>query len=262
MTDDGKLAQKVAIVTGGGRGIGEAICEALAREGARVVVAARTAVEIDRVTGRLVSGGSTALAQQVDVTEPASVAAMVEATLARFGRIDILVNNAGIYKPARFLDYTFDDWKRVVDVNLHGTFLCTRAVLPAMLRQHYGKIVNVASTAGKWGSLFQSAYNASKHGVMGLTRSLALEVAAQRITVNAVCPGYVDTALLDKGVEEWSAILGVAREGVIEFMKGRIPQGRFLRPEEVAAAVVYLSAPESDGVTGIGITLAGGMVLI
>jgi 3-hydroxybutyrate dehydrogenase len=262
MTDDRKLADKVAIVTGGGRGIGEAVCEALAREGAEVVVAARSEPEIDRVAARLVSDGSSAVAQRLDVTEPASVAAMVEATLARFGRIDILVNNAGIYRPAKFLDYTFDDWKRVVDVNLHGTFLCTRAVLPAMLRQRYGKIVNVASTAGKWGSLFQSAYNASKHGVMGLTRSLALEVAAQGITVNAVCPGYVETPLLDQGIEEWSAILGVAREGVVEFMKGRIPQGRFLRPEEVAAAVVYLSAPESDGVTGIGITLAGGMLLI
>lgn len=259
---EGRLQDKIALVTGGSRGIGRATCQALAREGAAVVVAARSEAAIGAVAAAIRESGGRAEALPVDVTDPASVARLVAAVLERFGRLDILVNSHGYYKASRFVDYALEDWKRIVEVNLHGTFICCQAVLPHMLQRRSGKIINMSSTAGKWGSLLQSAYNASKHAIMGLTRSLALEVADQGITVNAVCPGWVETEMLEQLKGEFAAIWGVDVETAVARMTARIPQGRFLRPEEVAEAVVYLASPAADGITGIGLTLAGGLILI
>ena len=259
----GRLKDVVAIVTGGGRGIGQSICLAFAREGVRgITVAARSRPEIDAVAREVEALGVESLATQVDVTDQAAVEHMVQATVERFGRLDVLVNNAGAYKPARFLDYDPADWRHIIEVNVHGTYYCCRAALPHMLRQGRGKIVMIASTAGKYGSLFQSAYNTSKHGVVGLTKCLALETAQQGITVNAVCPGFVETDMVAQAKGEFARILGVPVEQAVEVMRARVPQRRFLAPEEVAAMAVYLASAESDGVTGQAFTIDGGMILV
>lgn len=197
----------------------------------------------------------------MDVNDDSSVTALAQrAPVALGGPVDVLVNNAGRYLPRRFLDYSVQEWAAILDTNLLGAVRVTQAFLPVMLENQAGRIINVASTAGKYGTAGQSAYNASKHAILGLTRSLALEVAAQGVRVNAICPGWVDTEMLRP--EILSPVLGVAPEDVPETLAHRVPIGRLIRPDEVAALAVYLAAPESDGVTGVGLTLAGGMVLI
>ena len=250
------------MVTGGGRGIGRSICQTFALEGASIVIAARGKEEIELVAREIADDGGQAVAHPVDVTDKTSVDELLSATIARFGTIDILVNCAGYYKASRFVDYSHEDWKRIIDVNLHGTFLCTQAALPYMLKKGSGKIVNIASTAAKWGSYYQSAYNASKHAILGLTRSLALEVAAAGVNVNAVCPGFVETDMLKDLLGQFTHIMGMDEGQVLAAMKARVPQGRFLQPSEVAEAALYLASPEADGITGIGLTMAGGMILI
>ena len=259
----GRQTDAVAVVTGGGRGIGRAICLALAREGARaVVVAARSGEAIDAVAREVEALGAAALPVQVDVTDPLAVEAMVRQTVEQFGRLDVLVNNAGRYTPSRFLEYDPAEWRQVIEVNLHSTYYCCRAALPQMLDQGRGKVVMIASTAGKYGSLYQSAYNASKHAVLGLTKCLALETAQQGITVNAVCPGFVETDMVERAKGIFAGILGLPVEQAVEVMKARVPQRRFLQPEEVATLAVYFASPESDGVTGQAYTIDGGMILI
>ena len=256
-----RLRGRRAVITGGGRGIGAAIARAFAAEGATVVVAARSAGQTDAVAREICSAGGMAIAMTVDVTDDASVSALARgAPAALGGPADVLVNNAGRYLPRRFVDYSVQDWAAIMDANLLGTVRATQAFLPEMLEQKAGRIINIASTAGKYGTAGQSAYNASKHAILGLTRSLALEVAAQGVRVNAICPGWVDTELLQP--ELLSPVLGVPPAQVPETLARRAPIGRLIRPEEVAALAVYLAAPESDGVTGVGLTLAGGMVLI
>jgi meso-butanediol dehydrogenase/(S,S)-butanediol dehydrogenase/diacetyl reductase len=256
-----RLLSRRAVITGGGRGIGAAIARAFAAEGAAVLVAARSADQTEAVASEICSAGGLAVATTVDVNDDSSVTALAQrAPVALGGPVDVLVNNAGRYLPRRFLDYSVQEWAAILDTNLLGAVRVTQAFLPVMLENQAGRIINVASTAGKYGTAGQSAYNASKHAILGLTRSLALEVAAQGVRVNAICPGWVDTEMLRP--EILSPVLGVAPEDVPETLAQRVPIGRLIRPDEVAALAVYLAAPESDGVTGVGLTLAGGMVLI
>src|SRR6185437_14841872 len=175
---------KTALITGGGRGIGRAIALAFAREGIRIAVAARTAEQVEQVAHEI---GNGAIAVVCDVADPESVLQMRE----RVGDVDILVNNAGVAESATLVNTTDELWHKHLAINLSGTFYCTRAALPAMVERGWGRIINIASIAGKTGAPYIAAYSASKHGVMGLTRSLALEVGASDVTVNAICPGYV-----------------------------------------------------------------------
>jgi NAD(P)-dependent dehydrogenase (short-subunit alcohol dehydrogenase family) len=256
-----RLRGRRAVITGGGRGIGAAIARAFAAEGATVLVAARSTDQTAAVAREICSAGGRALAATVDVGDDASVAALAKhAPGALGGPADVLVNNAGRYLPRRFLDYSVAEFTAVMDINLLGAVRVTQAFLPAMLEQQTGRIINIASTAGKYGTAGQSAYNASKHAILGLTRSLALEVASAGVRVNAICPGWVDTELLQP--ELLAPVLGVPPAEVAETLARRAPIGRLIRPEEVAGLAVYLAAPESDGVTGVGLTMAGGMVLI
>jgi NAD(P)-dependent dehydrogenase (short-subunit alcohol dehydrogenase family) len=189
------------------------------------------------------------------------VQATVDAAVAAHGAIDVLVNNAGVYRAARLVDFTPEDFDRVMQVNVHGAFHVMQLVLRHMQRRGRGKVVNVASTAGKWGSMNQSAYNASKHALVGLTRCAALEMAAHGIQVNAICPGFVRTDMLGE-FKAHADILGVPFEQVLQAGLARVPQKRFLQPDEIAHLAVYLASAESDGMAGQSLLIDGGMLMV
>jgi NAD(P)-dependent dehydrogenase (short-subunit alcohol dehydrogenase family) len=259
----------MAFVTGGGRGIGRAVAHAFAREGARLFVVARTAAEVERVADeiRAVSGGGgvgDAAAHAVcDVADPRSVERAFKEAREFFGGSgpDILVNNAGIAESTKFAETSDEFWQRHLAVNLSGTFYCMREALNAMVERGWGRIINVASIAGKTGAPYIAAYSASKHGVLGLTRSAALEVATKGVTVNAICPGYVDTDMTTRALESIEAKTGRKREEVLEAIKRMSPQNRLVTSEEVAALALLLASDEGRGITGQAINVDGGTVL-
>ncbi|HSB81142.1 MAG TPA: SDR family oxidoreductase [Candidatus Methylomirabilis sp.] len=234
-----KLRGKVAIVTGGGRGIGRAAALALGREGAAVALAARSAVEIEAVAREVRDLGAQAIPVATDVACEDDIARLSRRTLETFGRIDILVNNAGIGLPLRdVVDLGLDEWSRVLQVNLTGPFLCAKAVLPSMIRQRWGKIINISSLGGQVGVAGNSAYGASKAGLLLFTRCLAAEVKRHGIDVNAICPSGTDTRLLRE--------MGRA--------EGRT---NLMQPEEIANTILFLVSPESSAVTGTVIETYG-----
>jgi len=255
-----KLAGQHAVVTGGGRGIGAAIAQALAKNGARVTVMGRSREALLSQTAKLGSHGG-AQAIEVDVTEPDSVKRAFAAAAAEFGPAAILVNNAGQAASAPFDKTDMAMWRRLIDVNLTGTFLCSQAVVPGMLKAGYGRIVNIASIAGLAGAAYVTAYCASKHGVVGLTRSLAMELARKDITVNAVCPGYVETDMVRTAVANIVAKTGRSAAEAEAELTRRNPQGRILQPQEVANAVLWLCLPGSEAITGQAISVSGGEVM-
>jgi len=258
-----KLENRLAFITGGGRGIGRAIAFAFAREGASVALAARTRAQIDSVADEIACElGVETLALECNVADAESVARAFAHSSEQFGSgPDILVNNAGIVETAPFAKTDEAMWQRHLDVNLTGTFRCTRAALPEMLLRGWGRVINIASIAGKTGASYISAYAASKHGVLGLTRSLALEVGATGITVNAICPGYVDTEMTSRGVENIVAKTGKSADEALDAIKQRSPQNRLVTVDEVAALALLLASEEGRGINGQAINVDGGTVL-
>ncbi len=254
------LEGKHALVTGGARGIGAACARALLLHGARVTLAGRDAQALAHAMEEMSALGEVDM-QVVDVTDEASVRDGFAAAVARSGRIDVLVNNAGQARPAPFGKTDAALWRQMLDVNLTGTFHCTQAALPGMLDAKWGRIVNVASTAGLVGYRYVSAYVAAKHGVIGLTRALALEVATKGVTVNAVCPGYTETDIVREAVANIVARTGRSEDEARAELAAGNPQKRLVQSDEVANAVAWLCLPESAAMNGQSIAVAGGEVM-
>ncbi len=253
------LAHRHALVTGAGRGIGAAIAQRLAAAGAHLTLVGRDAEALARRAATLppAASGTAHHAVACDVSDSAAVAA----ALAAVPRVDVLVNNAGQAGTAPV--HATDDalWQRMLGVNLSGPFHVIRALLPAMRTAGTGRIITIASSAGQRGYAYAAAYAAAKHGVVGLTRSLALELAATAITVNAVCPGFTDTDLLDASVATIVAATGRDADSARAALRRTNPQGRFVTPGEVAALVLWLCAPEAGGITGQALAVSGGEVM-
>ncbi|MES2751108.1 MAG: SDR family NAD(P)-dependent oxidoreductase [Pseudomonadota bacterium] len=239
------LTGRFAVVTGGAQGFGRAITERFVASGAKVAIWDFDQ-ELSNKTAREI--GASAIALEVDVTDAAAVEKAKDATLKAFGRIDILVNNAGIAGVNKTVaDLSYDEWRQVMKINLDGPFLCCKAVVPTMMKQNYGRIVNIASIAGKEGNPNASHYSASKAGVIALTKSLGKELAGTEIAVNAVTPAAAKTAIFDQMTQQH-----------IDFMLSKIPRGRFLKVEELAALVAWMSSEECLYTTGAVFDISGG----
>ena len=253
------LRGRHAIVTGAARGIGAAIATLLAAHGARLTLLGRQREPLELLR-RSLSGGPHG-AVLADVTDAAQVRSAFDEARAARGAVAILVNNAGQAESAAFARTSLDLWQRMLAVNLTGTFLCSQAALPDMLQSGWGRIVNIASTAGQKGYAYAAAYAAAKHGVIGLTRSHALEVARKGITVNAVCPGYTETELLRASIENIVERTGRSADQARAELAAANPQQRLLQPREVADAVLWLCGEAAAGITGQSISISGGEVM-
>ncbi|WP_370649055.1 SDR family NAD(P)-dependent oxidoreductase [Cupriavidus sp. EM10] len=253
-----------ALVTGGGRGIGAAIARRLLEEGASVTLVGRDCTVLDaamQALEPLAVDGAALGAAAADITDADEVSAAFARATSERGPITLLINNAGQAHSAPFGKTDLALWQRMLDVNLTGTFLCTQAALPGMLEQGWGRIVNVASTAGLIGYGYVSAYCAAKHGVIGLTRALALELAPKGITVNAVCPGYTETDIVRDAVANIVGKTGRTEEQARAELAARNPQRRLVQPDEVADAVAWLCRPSASAITGQAVPVAGGEVM-
>jgi NAD(P)-dependent dehydrogenase (short-subunit alcohol dehydrogenase family) len=256
--EERELSGRHALVTGGGRGIGAAIAAALVGQGASVTITGRDEAALCATAERLM--GMVGLVEPIvcDVTSEDSVSEAFARARERLGSVDILVNNAGQGKAALLTETTLELWQRMLAVNLTGTFLCSREALPDMQAAGWGRIVNVSSVAGLRGHARITAYSASKFGVNGFTQALAEEVVRKGITVNAVCPSYTDTEMTDRAVAAVAGGTGRSEAEARALIEKRIPLGRLIRPEEVAAAVLWLCSRSADAVTGVMLPVAGG----
>jgi 3-oxoacyl-[acyl-carrier protein] reductase len=242
-----RLKDKVAIITGSARGIGQATALKFAKEGARVVVCDLDRKAVDEVVAEIVAAGGQAVGFTVNVTDKASIAAMVKGVTDKYGRIDVLVNNAGIVDDAMFRKMSDEQFDRVIDVNLKGTYNCARAVVDIMIAQNAGVILNASSVVGIYGNFGQTNYAASKFGVIGMAKTWARELGRKGIRANAVCPGFVETTILKSIPEK-----------VMQAMIDRVPLGRLAKPEEIANTYAFLASDEASYINGAVIEVSGG----
>jgi ketoreductase len=251
-----QLAGKTTVVTGGGRGIGKAIARTFVLHGATTVICSRSQKDIDQTAGELGRDGGRVIARRLDVRKREMFPELADFVAKAVGKVDILVNNSGISGMTPMLAPDDELWFDIIDTNLNGMYLATRYLLPLIPEQ--GRIINISSVLGKFGVAGYSAYCASKHGVVGFTRALSAELAPKKITVNAICPGWVDTTMARQGIAEVSGQLGISED---EFWQGamkRVPLRRFVETAEVAALALYLASPESSAMTGQALNICGG----
>ena len=245
-----RLAGKVSIITGAARGIGHATAMKFAREGAKVVVCDLDRTMVDAAVDDIRGAGGEAHGFVVDVTDPASIQAMVDGVMQRYGRIDVLVNNAGIVQDAQLLKMREDQFDRVIDVNLKGTYNCTKATAAIMVEQGSGVILNASSIVGIYGNFGQTNYAASKFGVIGMVKTWARELGRKGVRANAVCPGFVETTIISSIPEK-----------VLEAMKARVPLGRLAKPEDIANTYAFLASDEASYINGAVIEVSGGATI-
>ncbi len=245
-----RLAGKVSIITGAARGIGEATALKFAQEGARVVVCDLGRAAVDDLVARIRQARAEAVGFVVDVTQPATIQAMVDGVMQQWGRIDVLVNNAGIVQDAQLLKMSEVQFDKVIDVNLKGTYNCTRAVAPIMVEQGSGVILNASSIVGIYGNFGQTNYAASKFGVIGMVKTWARELGRKGVRSNAVCPGFVETPILSSIPDK-----------VLEGMRARVPLGRLGRPEDIANTYAFLASDEASYINGAVIEVSGGATI-
>jgi meso-butanediol dehydrogenase/(S,S)-butanediol dehydrogenase/diacetyl reductase len=257
-----RLENLNALITGGTKGIGRAIATRYAEEGANLFLCARSAGPLDNTSADLRKLGAKVVSHAADVSDQKSVKEMVQHAIKELGEIDILVNNAGYAKSSPFLDYSLEEFEQTIKVNLYGVFHVSQAVLPGMIKRKKGKVINIASTGGKWGSRNQSVYNASKHGVVGLTRCMALEMAPYKINVNAICPYTVETEMILPLLEKNAKLLEISSEEILKRLAAASPLGRIIQPADVAHLAVYLASEESDSMTAQSISVCGGYLMI
>jgi len=261
MSDQRPLEGRHALVTGAGRGIGASIARRLAGLGARISLCGRTAATLQEMVAELTGAGARATWFVADVSVREQVEAAAAGAREALGGIDILINNSGQAGRAPITQRNDALWNQMLAVNLSGTYYGIQSVLPEMLKNDYGRIVNIASTAGLTGYAYVAAYCAAKHGVVGLTRAVAREVATRNITVNAVCPGYTDTDIVHQSARKIAAVTRRSEAEAVQAMTRTNPQGRLVQPEEVANAVAWLCQPGSESVTGQSIVVAGGELM-
>ncbi len=258
MTTNGSLAGKTALITGGGRGIGAAISAVLAGANAHVLVAARSADQVERVASELRNRGLRADATTCDVANPESVEALAQTAALRLGAVDILVNNAGIASSAPLHHQTLKEWRRIFDINVTGTFLCTKAFVPDMAARGWGRVVNIGSVLSRTGAKYVSAYTASKHAMLGFTRCIAAEMANRGVTVNAICPGYVDTDMVTNAIENIMSKTGISRDEANASILQSTPQQRLIEPDEVAQLALFLCQEAGRSINGQDLGIDGG----
>ncbi len=259
--DNHTLAGRRAVVTGAGRGMGRAIALALAEAGADVAVTARTTADLELLAADIQAMGRHSLYITCDVTDPEQVRDMAASAISGLGGVDILVNNAGSAGSHKFVGHPDELWHRMLLLNLTSVYYVTKAFVPTLIERRWGRIINIASIAARVGDRYIAAYTASKHGVLGLTRSLAAELVQHNITVNAICPGYVDTPMTQQSISNIATRTGMSEEQARETLEKLSPQRRLIEPEEVAALVVYLAGDVAKGITGQAINVDGGGVM-
>lgn len=255
-------ADKIVLVTGGSGGLGAALACGFARQGYRVVITARRQEKLQELADAMTQEGAQMLAIACDVTDREQVRNLGADVAQRWGAVQILINNAGIARAVSFSDMLDEQWDEILDTNLTGAYNCCKVFLPGMIRSKWGRIINIASTTAKVGYSHVTAYTASKHGLLGLTRSLALETARQGITVNAICPGYVDDERTHENARAMAEKTGKRVEEILKVFAASAPQNRLIEPEEVASLALLMASEKLRGMTGQAVNVDGGAVMV
>ena len=255
------LVHKIVLITGGSGGLGQALAQAFTAQGSRVIIAARDREKLQRAAEKIASNGAQILAFPCDISDRGQLSVLAEKVREHWSDVQILINNAGIARAVSFSDMPDELWDETQKINLTGAYNCCKVFLPAMLRMKWGRIINIASTAGKVGFRQVSAYTASKHGLLGLTRSLALETARAGVTVNAICPGYIDDERTRENAALMAAKTDKSIEEILDLFAASAPQHRLIAPEEVAALAVLLASEKLSAMTGQAINVDGGAVM-
>jgi len=256
------LSQKIVLITGGSGGLGRALARAFAVHGCRVVIAARDESKLHATAAEIANKGGQVLPLPCDITDRQQVNRLAEQITSRWGAAQILINNAGIARAVNFADMADDLWDQTLETNLTGAYNCCKVFLPGMIQAQWGRIINIASTTAKVGTSHVTAYAASKHGLLGLTRSLALETARQGITVNAICPGYIDDERTHENARIFAQRTGKSIDEVLRLFAASAPQNRLIAPEEVASLGLLMVSEKLAGMTGQAINVDGGAVMV